>query len=371
MKNRNPFKPINLIRSFLIAGSFLLISSCSDEVPTVSPTESGITESIYASGIIKSENQYSVFAKVNGIVEHVYVASGDYVIVGSPILSIYNESQRLSNENAKLTADFYNFNSNVKQLNELKNQIEIAKLKMENDSSQFERQKKLRSSGAGTDVEFEASQLAFQASAAKYQSAITNYEEYKRQLSFNSTQAQRNVQISGLAEKDFTVYSEIEGRVYTINKEKGEMISIQSELAVIGDSKRFILEMQVDERDILKIKLGQEVIISMDSYGDQTFEAKITKIYPFMDTKSKTFKLEAEFNTQPETLYPNMNFEANIVIRTNAKTLLIPRNCLVNDSFVINEKGDTLPVVTGLKNYQQVEIISGLSLTDKIRLPEE
>ena len=371
MKNNKLITLKNMNRSIHAAVLIFFLSACADKVPTISPTESAITESIYASGIVKSENQYSVFAKVNGIVEHVYVESGDYVIKGSPILSIYNETQRLTNENAKLTADFYNFNSNVKQLNELKNQIEIAKLKMENDSAQFERQKKLRASGAGTDVEYEASQLAFQASAAKYQSAITNYEEYKRQLNFNSTQAQRNVQISGLAERDYTVYSEIEGRVYTINKEKGEMINIQSELAVIGDSKLFILEMQVDERDILQIKLGQRVIVTLDSYGDQTFEAKITKIYPFMDTKSKTFQLEAQFDTQPEIIYPNMNFEANIVINNKEKTLLIPRNCLVNNSFVINEKGDTIPVVTGLKNYQQVEILSGLSLTDKIRLPEE
>jgi RND family efflux transporter MFP subunit len=355
----------------IIAGISLTLGSCSEKIPTTSPTESAITESIYASGTIKSENQYSVFSKVNGIVEQVYVKAGDYVIKGSPILSIYNEAQRLTNENAKLNAEYYNFNSNVKQLNELKNQIEIAKLKAQNDSAQFERQKKLRASNTGTDVEYEASQLKFQASEANYQTAITNYEEFKRKLDFNSSQAQRNVEISGLAAKDYTVYSEIEGIVYTINKEKGEMINIQSELAVIGDPKLFILEMQVDERDILKINLDQRVVITMESYGDQTFEAKITKIYPFMDTKSKTFKLEATFIKPPGTLYPNMNFEANIVVNEKSKTLLIPRKCLIDDGFVIRENGDTIPVVTGLKNYQQVEILSGLTITDKIRLPEE
>lgn len=355
----------------IIAGISLTLGSCSEKIPTTSPTESAITESIYASGTIKSENQYSVFSKVNGIVEQVYVKAGDYVIKGSPILSIYNEAQRLTNENAKLNAEYYNFNSNVKQLNELKNQIEIAKLKAQNDSAQFERQKKLRASNTGTDVEYEASQLKFQASEANYQTAITNYEEFKRKLDFNSSQAQRNVEISGLAAKDYTVYSEIEGIVYTINKEKGEMINIQSELAVIGDPKLFILEMQVDERDILKINLDQRVVITMESYGDQTFEAKITKIYPFMDTKSKTFKLEATFIKPPGTLYPNMNFEANIVVNEKSKTLLIPRKYLIDDGFVIRENGDTIPVVTGLKNYQQVEILSGLTITDKIRLPEE
>ena len=66
----------------IIAGISLTLGSCSEKIPTISPTESAITESIYASGTIKSENQYSVFSKVNGIVEHVYVKAGDFVIKG-------------------------------------------------------------------------------------------------------------------------------------------------------------------------------------------------------------------------------------------------------------------------------------------------
>lgn len=351
--------------------ALFMLWSCSEDRETISPTEAGITESIYASGTVKSKNQYSVFAKVNGIVDHVYVEAGDFVIKGSPILSIYNETQRLNRENAALTADFYNFNSNVKKLNELKSQIEIARLKLANDSTQFERQKKLMASNAGTEIEYEKSELTYQASSANLQSAITQYEEYKRQLDYNSSQARRNAEILGLTEKDYTVYSEIEGMVYAINKVKGEMISVQSELAVVGDSKQFVLEMQVDERDILHIKLGQKVVVTLDSYGDRTFDAEITKINPFMDTRSKTFLLEAEFLKQPEVLYPNMNFEANIVIRTKEKALLIPRSYLINDSIVLNSNGDSISVKTGLKNYQQVEILSGLSLTDKIQLPQE
>ena len=80
--------------------------SCAEKKESITPTFSSITESIYAAGIIKSDNQYAVHPKVNGIVDEVFVESGDYVIVGSPIISIYNETQRLNNENAQLTADF-------------------------------------------------------------------------------------------------------------------------------------------------------------------------------------------------------------------------------------------------------------------------
>lgn len=357
----------SLLKLISPAAVILLLHSCSEKTETLTVTESSITESIYASGIIKSENQYSVFAKVNGIVEHVYVESGDEVIKGSPILSIYNEAQIINNENANLTAKFYNFNSNVKKLNELRSQIDIAQLKMKNDSIQFKRQAKLLAENAGTQVEYEGSELAYQASSTNYQSAITQYDEYRRQLDFNSTQAQKNARISGIMAKDYTVYSEIDGKVYNITKLKGEMISVQTELAVIGDANKFVLQMQVDERDILRIKLGQKVIISLDSYGDSTFSAQITKINPIMDIRSKTFLLEAAFDSQPGILYPNMNFEANIIIESRDNAIVIPRNYLIDGHIVIDEKGDSIEVLTGLKNYQQVEILKGLNVGDKIK----
>jgi multidrug efflux pump subunit AcrA (membrane-fusion protein) len=242
---------------------------------------------------------------------------------------------------------------------------------MKNDSIQFARQKKLLAENAGTQIEYEGSELSYQASSTNYQSAITQYEEYRRQLDFNSSQAQKNARISGIMAKDYTVYSEIDGKVYSITKLKGEMISVQTELAIIGDASKFVLEMQVDESDILRIKLGQKVIISLDSYGDSTFTAKITKINPIMDIRSKTFLLEAEFVKQPSVLYPNMNFEANIIIESKDKAIIIPRNYLIDEHIVLNAKGDSIEVVTGLKNYQQVEIVAGLAVGDKIKQPVE
>ena len=122
-----------------------------------------------------------------------------------------------------------------------------------------------------------------------------------------------------------------------MNKLKGEMVNIQSELAIIGDADKFILEMQVDERDSLQIQVGQEVIVTLDSYEDSVFEARITKINPIMDTRSKTFLLEAEFVNQPTVLYPNMNFEANIVLNSKDSALVIPRMYLVNENYVLDK----------------------------------
>ncbi len=88
--------------------------------------------------------------------------------------------------------------------------------------------------------------------------------------------------------------------VYLLNYREGEFINIQNPVAIIGSNKDFILEMQIDEYDIMKISLGQKVLVTMDSYKGKVFEAKITKINPIMNQRSKTFLVESEFVQKPE-----------------------------------------------------------------------
>jgi hypothetical protein len=76
-----------------------------------------------------------------------------------------------------------------------------------------------------------------------------------------------------------------------------------------------------------------------------------------MNVQSKTFTIEAEFVQAPKVLYPNISFEANVLINTKKDALLIPRNYLLNDSIVENKSGEQLIVKTGLKDYQMVEIL--------------
>ncbi len=355
----------------IILLSSVLFFSCKSKIEKIKPTTESITESIYASGIIKSKNQYQAFATVNGIIENIVVVEGDLVKKGSPILSISNEAQRLNKENAELAAHFSDFNANQGKLNEAKLMIDLSKNKMKNDSALFFRQRALWQEQVGTKVELEQRDLAYQNSKTAYFSSLVRYDDLKRQLDFTSSQSKKNLLISDKMESDYTLKSEIDGIVYNINKSKGDLVTAQTPLAVIGDSKSFILEMQVDEYDILKIKKGLSVLVTMDSYKGKVFEAVVTKINPIMNERSKTFLVESEFILQPEVLYPNITFEANIVLQAKAKALLIPRNYILNDSLVTKKNGEIVVVRTGLKDYQKIEILSGITAEDELVKPIE
>src|SRR4051812_12235378 len=108
----------------------LLLFSCGNKKEKLKPEVSAITESIYASGLIKSKDQYQAYATVNGIIETVFVSEGDTVKMGSPILSISNEAQKLSRENAELAANFNDLNANRGKLQDAKQSVELARDKM-------------------------------------------------------------------------------------------------------------------------------------------------------------------------------------------------------------------------------------------------
>jgi multidrug efflux pump subunit AcrA (membrane-fusion protein) len=347
----------------------IVLFACKAKVEKIKPSMASISESVYASGIIKSKNQYQAFATVNGIVNEILVHEGDTILKGMPLLTIANEAQRLNKENAELAASFADIGANQGKLNEAKATIDLARSKMRNDSMLWVRQTALWEQQIGSKVELEQRELAFQNSKTAYLSAKVRYDDLKRQLNLNSAQSKKNLMISSKLASDFTLRSEIDGMVYQLPKNKGELVNAQTVLAVIGDAKQFYLEMQVDEFDILKIKKGLKVIVILDSYKGKTFEALVTKINPIMNERSKTFTIEAEFVQQPEVLYPNITFEANIVLQTKDNVMLLPRNYLINDSFVMKANGDKVLVKTGLKDYQKIEIVSGLKAEDEIVKP--
>jgi HlyD family secretion protein len=356
-------------RYLIFFSSLFLLTACKDKVETTSPTRESITESVYASGIVRSKNQYQVFATVNGLLHKAYVDEGDTVKKGAPLFAILNESSTLARENAQLAADLADLRANQGKLDEILLQTDLARNKMQNDSLLLARQESLWSQNIGSKVELEKAELNYKNAKTNYESARIRYKDEKRRLDILSKQAQKNLQISRSTERDFTLTSIMDGKIYSLLKEEGEMVNTQTPLAVIGDLDHFLLELQVDEYDITSIRPGLEVKVTMDSYKGEVFDAVITKVHPMMNERSKTVTVEADFVKQPHSLYPNLTLEANIILQVKQDALTLPRKYILGDRYVINDAGDTLAIKTGLKDYLKAEILEGVSESDILQLP--
>ena len=358
-------------RYFRLLLILLILAGCTGKEEKTQPTVADISESVYASGVVKSRDQHQVFPTVSGTVQQILVTEGDVVKKGDALMKIDNEAARLSTENARIAAEYARVSANSEKLNELREAIELAQSKKQNDSLLLVRQRNLWAKQIGTRVELEQRELSYQNSLTSYRSAILRYNDLKKQLDFAARQSQKNLQISQTMSGDYTVKSETGGRVYSVLKKEGEMVNPQMPVAIVGAADDFILELQVDEYDIARVKIGQKVLLNMDSYKGQVFEATVYKINPAMNERTRSFTVEASFVTKPPALYPNLTTEANIIIRTKKNALLIPREYLLDGAFVMTDDGKKVPVKTGLKDYQKVEILEGLTKDDVIVKPAE
>ncbi|MCU7552379.1 efflux RND transporter periplasmic adaptor subunit [Chitinophagaceae bacterium LB-8] len=359
------------MRIFVWVLFIVFLFSCGEKVETVKPILQNITESVYGSGVVKSKNQYQVYSAVNGIIQHVHITEGALVHKGDAMITLVNEAQRLNSENARLSADYSSVDANRDKLNELRADIDLARTKLKSDSIFLQRQRNLWEQGIGSRTELDQKELAWKSSVTSYQSALLRYSELKKQVDYAAKQARKNLQISTVVADDYTIKAKQDGKVYSVLKEPGEMVNIQTPVAVIGDAKEFIVELEIDEYDISKIRIGQTVFITMDSYKGQTFEAVICKINPMMDDRSRSLTIEADFTKEPPDLYPNLTVEANILISTKKNVLTIPRDYLVDENHVILKSGEKRKVVVGLKDYQRAEIVSGLTKDVMIKKPIE
>jgi HlyD family secretion protein len=350
---------------------WIVAFSCKSKVESTLPTRENITESVYASGFVKSNNQYQVFAKSSGVIEKIWVKEGDIVKRGQVLFSLSNQVSKLSADNAQLAASNAELRSNMDKLNELSLNIEVGKKKMDNDFAMLKRQQRLWEEQIGTKLELEQRELAYTNSKSTYESAKLRYTELQRQLNFAANQSQKNLSISKTMLDDYNVRSEVDGKVYSIAKELGEMVNPQVPLAVVGDASDFKLILQVDENDIVKVAVGQNIKVSMDSYKGQVFEAVLDKINPIMNERSRTFEVEAHFLKGPSTMYPNLTLEANIVLNTKNEALTIPRKFLLDDDYVFISLKEKRKVKIGLRDFQKAEVLEGLTTSDKIYMPSK
>jgi multidrug efflux pump subunit AcrA (membrane-fusion protein) len=212
--------------------------------------------------------------------------------------------------------------------------------------------------------------LAYKNSKSNYEAAVKQLSQLKSQLKNEQSRSNVNLKLNEKSQSDFTVKSAISGELFDVLVKEGTLITPQMPLAIVGERNAFLLELDVDENDMVRVKLGQQLVVTMDSYKGKAFEATVDKIYPIMDERSRTFKIEAHFTKPPAKLYPNLTAEANIIIQTKKEALTIPKSYLVDDEYVLVNGDEKRKVKVGLSDYQHVEILEGLTAEETIYKPK-
>ncbi|MCL9981006.1 MAG: efflux RND transporter periplasmic adaptor subunit [Bacteroidia bacterium] len=346
-----------------ICGTFLL--SCGEKYESANAERKNIVHSVYASGKVKALNQYEVRPLSTGRFLGYTVKEGETVKVGQEIGKISTNIQLNNIELAEMQSQQAELPEY--DLMQLRNQILLARKTLEQDSIDYERQNKLFSEGIGSKNQLELRKLKLEASKSQLTILTSKRLQLQKQKRYSQKIAELNESNANENLKFFKISSEIEGQLFSLPLKKGDLVGPQQIAAVVGSGKSFFIELEIDEVDLDKIKLGQEVWIKMDAFS-KSFNAKISKITPAIDVKTQSFKAEAVFTENIPFLVPGLTAEANIVIETKNNALVIPQKFLKENNQVETSEG-LKTISTGLKSELFIEVLDGLKDGETVLLP--
>ncbi len=350
---------------------FLLISSCSEKEKTLKPTYKQLTESVYASGSILPKNEYKIYAMADGLLIQSLVQEGDTVKANQALFRIESDiaGARFNASKEIYQISKQNLSQGSPVLSELEIALQNARIKYELDSVNYHRYKNLYEQNATSQIEYERYATTFKISKNDFLSRKKNFEKVRNQLYIDLQNAESQYKINAKDESNYVVRSNIDGLVFEVYKVQGEAVRRNEALAMVGDKKNVYLKLSVDELDIHRIALGQEVLVKVDAYKDKIYKAKVSKIYQVLNKQEQSFRVDADFIEQFPYNFAGLTAEANIIINQKTKVLTIPKFALVgSDSVLVKKKGEIIKtkIQKGAETLELVEILDGLSEHDEV-----
>lgn len=355
-----------------LAVAIALLPACKGKT-VVKPERKEIIEAVYASGFVVSKNEYKLYALGDGYITQQLKKTGDAVKAGDAVYVIQSEAQqaRYSAANAAYQFASGNAKDNSASLQELANAIGTAQLKFQNDSLSFARSKNMFEQNVINRNEFDKVQLAFNVSKNDLQNARERYRKTKDQLAVEAKNAQSSLQAAATDAGNYTLKSIINGMVYETYKEVGEIVRKNDLVALLGDKEEKVLQLSVDQQDIEKVKVGQEVLVKIDVTGNKIYKAVVTKVYPAMNQNEQSFRVDATFEKGFNVNFTRTSVEANIVIAKKESALVLQRKVISADNKVKVKGGSEVQLELGIGNLAEVEVLKGLSGGEEIELIEQ
>ena len=291
----------------MLVGAALLVScgggSDEEEFKFYTLKEAGAQQlelTVEASGTVEAISSIEIKAKASGQVLFLGAEVGDYVEEGVVLARI--DQRTPTNTLAQANAD-----------------LEVAKVRLSNAQNQFDRSKRLHDEGNISDKSFEDAQEAFSSARAQLVRAEVFLENAR------------------IALDDTSVRSPIAGTVISRLAEVGQVITSPTSavgggtlLMEMADLNKVRVRALIDEIDIGKITIGQEVTLKVSAYRDKRFTGVVSKIEPMskIDQNVTTFPVLIDIENTDNLLLIGMNTDVEIEILNEEVALALPAGSL-------------------------------------------
>jgi cobalt-zinc-cadmium efflux system membrane fusion protein len=183
--------------------------------------------------------------------------------------------------------------------------------------------------------------------------------------------------IDGLGKKPglaatFSLNSPIDGVVVERNATIGATVGPDASVFKIIDTSRVWIDANVFEKDLPRIRVGQQVKVTTTAFSGSTFSGKVIFVNSVVDPDSRTVKVRTEVPNPDARLKPDMFANVEVITDVAGSAISVPQSAVLEDGgknyvFVAdNNAYKKLQVQTGIKTGDRVEIVDGLKSGDKV-----
>ena len=267
------------------------------------------------------QHQAQISILTGGVVKNILVQEGEFVTAGKTLATIVNT------EVIQLQQDYLENNANLNYL-----------------EKEYQRQKELRDNNINAGKTYQQAQRELQIAEAKKETLRSKLA----QLGINANKLTTKNIASSIA-----ISAPISGYIQHINLSMGKYADANAVLFEIIDNRFLHLDLKVFEKDIHKIKIGQEIVFSDANDVSHTHPAKIYAINKAFEPNEQAVLVHAKINETTETLLPGMYVEARVKI-DNTSTVALPTEAIVNsgnDHFIF--------ISIGKNRFQEIKVNIG------------
>jgi HlyD family secretion protein len=321
----------------LVIANLAMTDDKSTEVQIDLATRRALVETVSANGRIQPQTKVNITSQINAEIKQIAAKEGDQVKAGQLLIIL----------------DSVQIASDVEQarygLNQISASLNGAKTRLDQAEEEFKRQEQMFANNLTSDQNFKDAKYA-------YLSAKSNYEA--TEASAKQAQAQFEKQLDYLRKSRIT--APMAGVVTLVDCEVGEIAAAQTSftqgktLMTLSDLDVFEVEVEVDETEVTKVNLGQQVKIEVDAFPDTSFAGEVVEIgntaimanMGSMD-QSTNFKVKVIFKQANERIRPGMSATVDITTNSRDMALSVPYSAIIVRSFDIDslERSKNNPAV--------------------------
>ena len=356
----------------LPALAIFFVTSCKPKYDEVSPKTGPVTEAVFASGSIEPKDAYILTSISDGFIVKSYVTENDLVKDGQLLFSLDNRQQNTQVQIARNNMQYAAINAsadNSPQLLQLQAQIAAAKIKKTTDSVTLIRNEKLLTTNSVSKQDVDNARLNYQSSLSNYNAAVENYRVTANKVKQDLANTKAQLENAQAGNQFYELKAIGASKVYQIFKKQGDLVKRGDQVAQLGNPDSIVINLDVDEGSIAKIKIGQQVLVELNTQKNKTYEARISKLYPHFNETSQSYKVEARFVNELPGLIPGTQLQANVITDKKDNVLLIPHTYVLQGNKVQVQHGkkiDTVTITTGIVSDEWIEVTGGITAGDKV-----